>query len=276
MIGAFAAPTRSNRGEGAPVWWETAVVYQMYVRSFADSNGDGVGDLAGIRSRLPYLAALGVDAIWLTPCYPSPQHDHGYDVADYFDIEPDYGDLDEFDALVAGGPSDRPPGPDGRGPEPLQLGPPVVPRGAGAPPGSRRHASGSTSATAEAPHGDEPPNNWPAIFGGSAWTRVDEPDGSPGQWYLALFTPAQPDFDWNHPDVVDHFDRVLRFWFDRGVDGFRVDSVTVVGKAPGLPDPRRTRCPPVGAGSVDITVRLPARRPRGVAPLAPRGRRLRG
>ena len=100
MTGAFDAPDRSNMGGSAPAWWETAVVYQVYVRSFADSNDDGIGDLAGIRSRLPYLAALGIDAIWLNPCYPSPQVDHGYDVADYFDIEPDYGDLGEFDALV--------------------------------------------------------------------------------------------------------------------------------------------------------------------------------
>ena len=100
VICAFHPPDRRNTIDGAPAWWETAVVYQLYVRSFADSNDDGIGDLAGIRSRLPYLADLGIDAIWLNPCYPSPQADHGYDVADYFDIEPDYGDLDEFDALV--------------------------------------------------------------------------------------------------------------------------------------------------------------------------------
>ena len=222
-------------GGSAPAWWETAVVYQVYVRSFADSNDDGIGDLAGIRSRLPYLAALGIDAIWLNPCYPSPQVDHGYDVADYFDIDPDYGDLGEFDALVR---EARAIG--------IRIMMDVVPNhcssehawfreALAAGRGSRARArfyfrDGRGAA------GDEPPNNWQAIFGGSAWTRVDEPDGSPGQWYLALFTPAQPDFDWNHPDVVDHFDRMLRFWFDRGVEGFRADSVTVVGKAPGLPD----------------------------------------
>ncbi len=206
MIGAFAAPTRSNRGEGAPVWWETAVVYQVYVRSFADSNDDGVGDLAGIRSRLPYLAALGIDAIWLTPCYPSPQADHGYDVADYFDIEPDYGDLGEFDALVR---SARAIG--------IRIMMDVVPNHCSSDHAWFREAlaAGRGSRARErfyfrdgrGTRGDEPPNNWQAIFGGSAWARVDEPDGSPGQWYLALFTPAQPDFDWNHPDVVDHFDR---------------------------------------------------------------------
>ena len=235
MTGAFAAPTRSNNSDDARAWWETAVVYQVYVRSFADSNDDGIGDLAGIRSRLPYLAALGIDAIWLNPCYPSPQVDHGYDVADYFDIDPDYGDLGEFDALVRAA---RTIG--------IRIMMDVVPNHCSSEHAWFREAlaAGRGSRARErfyfrdgrGPGGDEPPNNWQAIFGGSAWTRIDEPDGSPGQWYLALFTPAQPDFDWNHPDVVDHFDRMLRFWFDRGVEGFRADSVTVVGKAPGLPD----------------------------------------
>ena len=235
VTGAFDAPDRSNMGGSAPAWWETAVVYQVYVRSFADSNDDGIGDLAGIRSRLPYLADLGIDAIWLNPCYPSPQVDHGYDVADYFDIEPDYGDLGEFDALVR---EARAIG--------IRIMMDVVPNHCSSEHAWFREALAAGRGSSERERfyfrdgrgaaGDEPPNNWQAIFGGSAWTRVDEPDGSPGQWYLALFTPAQPDFDWNHPDVVDHFDRMLRFWFDRGVEGFRADSVTVVGKAPGLPD----------------------------------------
>ena len=180
-----AAPTRSNTVDGTPAWWETAVVYQLYVRSFADSNDDGIGDLAGIRSRLPYLADLGIDAIWLNPCYPSPQADHGYDVADYFDIEPDYGDLDEFDALVARGAARIG----------IRIMMDVVPNhcssehawfraALAAPPGQRRTRA-VLLPRRSGPGGDEPPNNWQAIFGGSAWTRVDEPDGSPGQWYLA-------------------------------------------------------------------------------------------
>ena len=257
VICAFRAPTRSNMVNGALPWWETAVVYQLYVRSFADSNDDGIGDLAGIRDRLPYLADLGIDAIWLNPCYPSPQTDHGYDVADYFAIEPDYGDLGEFDALVR----------DARALG-IRIMMDVVPNhcssehawfreALAAPPGSSARER-FYFRDGRGPHGDEPPNNWQAIFGGSAWTRVDEPDGSPGQWYLAVFTPAQPDLNWNHPDVVDYFDNVLRFWFDRGVDGFRVDSVTVVGKTPGLPDnelQQGAARPELGASNAHFTWR---------------------
>jgi len=257
VICAFRAPTRSNMVDGALPWWETAVVYQLYVRSFADSNDDGIGDLAGIRDRLPYLADLGIDAIWLNPCYPSPQTDHGYDVADYFAIEPDYGDLGEFDALVR----------DARALG-IRIMMDVVPNhcssehawfreALAAPPGSSARER-FYFRDGRGRHGDEPPNNWQAIFGGSAWTRVDEPDGSPGQWYLAVFTPAQPDLNWNHPDVVDYFDNVLRFWFDRGVDGFRVDSVTVVGKTPGLPDnelQQGAARPELGASNAHFTWR---------------------
>ena len=221
-------------------WWADAVVYQLYVRSYSDSGSDGIGDLGGIRKRLGHLARLGVDAIWLNPCYPSPQHDHGYDVSDYFSIEPDYGDLAEFDALVH----------DAR-----QLGikilMDVVPNHC-----SWDHewfrqavAAGRGSVERErfyfaegrGPDGDEPPNNWLAIFGGPTWTRVTEPDGSAGQWYLHVFTPQQPDLNWNHADVADMFDRMLTFWFDRGVEGFRADAVTVAGKTPGLPDADTTQ-----------------------------------
>jgi alpha-glucosidase len=216
-------------------WWRDAVVYQLYVRSFGDANGDGAGDLQGVIERLDHLGDLGVDAVWLTPCYPSPQHDHGYDVADYFDIEPMYGTLDTFDQLVAAA--------HGRGIRVLMD---VVPNHCSdqhrwfqaalhAAPGSRersrfwfRDGRGDT--------GELPPNNWRAVFGGPAWSRVVEPDGTPGQWYLHTFTPWQPDFNWHDDDVVEHFERVLTFWFDRGVDGFRVDAVTVVGKHPDLPD----------------------------------------
>ena len=227
----------------SPTWWRTAVVYQVYVRSMADGNGDGIGDLAGIVSRLDYLAELGVDAIWLTPCFPSPQRDHGYDVADYFDIEPAYGTLATFDALVA----------DARG-HGIKILMDVVPNHC-----SNQHAWFQAALAAapgsaererfyfrdgKGPDGDEPPNNWRALFGGPAWTRIAEADGSPGQWYLHFFTPWQPDWNLQNHDVREQFADVLRFWFDRGVEGFRCDAVTVAGKAPGLPDQ-----PPVPPGT---------------------------
>ena len=227
-------PDSSSAALVAP-WWSDAVVYQLYVRSFADSNGDGIGDLAGIRSRLGYLQRLGVDAIWLNPCYPSPQHDHGYDVSDYFDIEPAYGDLAEFDRLIA----------DARA-HGIKVLMDVVPNHCSSEHAWFREAvaAGRGSAARErfwfregkGDAGAEPPNNWQSIFGGSAWTRLVEPDGLPGQWYLHLFDSRQPDLNWNHPDVGDHFDEMLRFWFDRGVEGIRADAVTVAGKADGLPD----------------------------------------
>jgi alpha-glucosidase len=223
-------------------WWRDAVVYQLYVRSFGDANGDGAGDLGGIIERLDHLGDLGVDAVWLTPCYPSPQHDHGYDVADYFDIEPMYGTLDTFDELVRAA--------HGRGIRVLMD---VVPNHCSdqhewfqaalrAAPGSRER-SRFWFRDGRGERGEQPPNNWRAVFGGPAWSRVVEPDGTPGQWYLHTFTPWQPDFNWHNPDVVDHFEQMLTFWFDRGVDGFRIDAVTVVGKHPDLPD-----APPPGDG----------------------------
>ena len=216
-------------------WWNDAVVYQVYVRSFADADGDGRGDLQGIIDRLDHLADLGVDAVWLCPCFPSPQRDHGYDVADYFDIEPTYGDLATFDRLVVAA-----------GERGIRVMLDVVPNHCSsqhawfqaalrAPRGSRERER-FYFRDGRGEHGELPPNNWTAIFGGSAWTRVTEPDGSPGQWYLHVFTPWQPDFNWDDHEVQQHFDDVLRFWFDRGVAGFRVDAVSVVGKAEGLPD----------------------------------------
>lgn len=224
----------------SPPWWRSAVVYQVYVRSFADGDGDGIGDLHGIIERLDHLAALGVDALWLTPSYPSPQIDHGYDVADYFDIDPMFGDLAAFDQLIV----------DARhlGIKVLMD---VVPNHCSsqhewfqaalrASPGSpERRRFYFRDGRGE--HGELPPNNWRSVFGGIAWNRITEADGMPGQWYLHTFDPSQPDFDWDSADVVDMFDRMLTFWFDRGVEGFRVDAVTVAGKAPGLPD-----APPVG------------------------------
>jgi len=200
-------------------FWDDAVVYQLYVRSFADSDGDGVGDLGGVIERLGHIARLGADAIWLNPCYPSPQTDHGYDIADYRGINPQYGSLGTFDRLVAEAHA--------RG---LRILMDLVPNHC-----SDRHPW-FTAALAAGPgsperarfvfrdgRGDEPPNNWRSVFGGPAWTRVTEPDGTPGQWYLHLFAREQPDFDWRHASVVAEFDDVLRFWFDRGVDGFRID-----------------------------------------------------
>ncbi len=195
------------------------MVYQLYVRSFADSDGDGVGDLDGVIRRLGHIAGLGADAIWLNPCYPSPQADHGYDIADYRAVNPEYGSLETFDRLVAEAHA--------RG---LRILMDLVPNHC-----SERHPW-FTAALAAGPgsperarfvfrdgRGDEPPNNWQSVFGGPAWTRVTEPDGTPGQWYLHLFTREQPDFDWRNAEVIAFFDDVLRFWFDRGVDGFRID-----------------------------------------------------
>jgi alpha-glucosidase len=237
--------------DSANHWWQDAVVYQVYVRSFADSNGDGVGDLAGIRTRMDYLAALGVDAIWLNPCYPSPQRDHGYDVADYFSIHDEYGDLAEFDALLADARTHG-----------IKLLMDLVPNhcsndhewfkaALAAPAESAERArfyfrDGKPSQDGVDPHGS-PPNNWMAAFGGSAWTRVGDNDP---QWYLGTFTPHQPDFDHTNTDVQEMFASVFDFWFDRGVEGFRVDAISPVGKHPDLPDQ-----PPVppGTGLLQIT-----------------------
>jgi alpha-glucosidase len=211
-------------------WWRSAVIYQVYVRSFADGNGDGVGDLAGIRARLPYLADLGVDALWLNPWYPSPMVDAGYDVADYRDIDPAFGTLAGAEALIGQAHAAG-----------LRIIIDIVPNHC-----SSAHpwfveavASGPGSAARElfwfrpgtGPDGARPPNNWTSIFGGPAWTRVAD-----GQWYLHLFAPEQPDFNWGNPKVREEFEDILRFWFDRGADGVRVDSVAVVVKDPELAD----------------------------------------
>jgi alpha-glucosidase len=216
-------------------WWRTAVIYQVYPRSFADSNGDGVGDLAGIRQRLDALAELGVDAVWLSPFMTSPQRDAGYDVADYCDVDPLFGTLADFDDLLAGA-HDRglrvivdlvPNHTSSEHPwfiEALAAGPESPERA--------RYLFREGRGTA----GELPPNNWTSVFGGPAWTRITEADGTPGPWYLHLFDSSQPDLDWSNPWVRDRFREILRFWLDRGVDGFRVDVAHGMIKADGLPD----------------------------------------
>ena len=211
------------------------MIYQIYPRSWADGNGDGVGDLPGITSRLPYLRDLGVDAVWLSPFYVSPQADAGYDVADYRDIDPIFGTLADADTLLATAHDLG-----------LKVIVDLVPNHS-----SDEHAwfqaalaAGPGSAERErywfrdgrGPDGDLPPNNWLCVFGGQAWTRVKNADGTDGQWYLHLFDPKQPDFNWDNPQVRAEFEDVLRFWLDRGVDGFRVDVANALIKEAGLPD----------------------------------------
>ena len=209
-------------------WWETAVVYQVYIRSFADDNGDGIGDIAGLRSRLPYLAALGVDAVWINPWYPSPMADAGYDVADYRDIEPSYGTLAEADALIADAHSLG-----------IKVLLDIVPNHTSDQHGWFQAALASESGARDrylfrpgsGAHGELPPNDWQSVFGGPAWTRLAD-----DSWYLHLFAPGQPDLNWSHPDVRAEFEKVLAFWFDKGVDGFRIDVAHGLVKADGLPD----------------------------------------
>src|SRR3954468_22125493 len=206
-------------------WWRTAVVYQVYLRPCADSNGDGIGDLAGLRSRLPYLAWLGVDALWINPHYPSGGADGGYDVIDYRAVDPDYGDVADPEALGADAPRRR-----------LKVVLDVVPNHT-----SDRHPwfqaalADPDSPEAQryhfAPPSDEPPNNWQSLFGGPAWSRT--PDG---RWYLHLFAPEQPDLNWRNPDVAADFEKTLRFWLDRGVSGFRVAVAYGLFKDPQLRD----------------------------------------
>jgi alpha-glucosidase len=214
---------------GVHAWWEDAVVYEVYPRSFADSNGDGVGDLNGVRSRLPYLVELGIDAIWLTPFYPSPLADGGYDVSDYCAVDPRLGTLDDFDALVKGSATHD-----------IRVIVDIVPNhcsaqhplfkaalaaGPGSPERARfifREGRGD---------GTLPPNNWGSAFGGSAWTQVAD-----GQWYLHLFDSSQPDWNWHNPFVPAFFRDVIRFWLDRGAAGLRVDVANSIFKDPDLPD----------------------------------------
>jgi alpha-glucosidase len=223
-------PISTGNTPPPPPWWATAVFYQVYPRSFRDGNGDGIGDLIGLRESLPYLFELGVDALWLSPFYRSPMADGGYDVSDPCDVDPMFGTLEDFDQLVTTTHAHG-----------MRITVDIVPNHV-----SEQHPwfQAALAARPASPEralfifrdgrgadGELPPNNWPSQFGGPAWARV--PDG---QWYMHLFAPEQPDLDWTNPAVPAEFARILRFWLDRGVDGFRIDVAHGMAKPPGLPD----------------------------------------
>lgn len=230
----------STPGSDLGAWWASAVVYQIYPRSFADGNGDGMGDLPGVAARLPYLKKLGVDAVWLSPFYKSPQADAGYDVADYRQVDQMFGSLDDFDDMLQ---------------QAHSLGMKVIvdlvpnhtsdehiwfQEALATGPGSRERDRyifrPGKDEVAGSGDGNIAPNNWKSIFGGPAWTRTANPDGTPGDWYLHLFDTKQPDLNWDNPEVQEEMRSVLRFWLDRGVDGFRVDVAHGMVKEAGLPD----------------------------------------
>ena len=211
-------------------WWRHAVVYQVYIRSFKDGNGDGTGDIAGLRARLGYLRDLGVDAIWVNPWYVSPLHDGGYDVADYRQIDPRFGTLEDAEAFIAEA-----------GDQGIRVLVDLVPNhtswehrwfkaalaaGPGSPERDRYHF-----APGRGRDGSEPPSDWQSVFGGSAWERVED-----GEWYLHLFDVSQPDLNWQNPEVRSHMLDVLRFWLDRGAAGFRVDVAHSLAKDHDYPD----------------------------------------
>lgn len=215
--------------ESSLKWWHKAVLYQVYLRSFADANDDGVGDIAGLISRLPYIKELGVDAVWISPWYASPMLDGGYDIRDYVDTDPLFGSLEDVQILIDAC---------------HRLGLRVVldfvanhcssqhpwfQSALSSPVGSKER-DWFYFKDGQGQGGDEPPNDWKSIFGGSAWTRTQNLDGSPGQWYFHLFDSSQPDLNWKNEEVLKQFDEILRFWFDRGVDGCRLDAVSAIGK----------------------------------------------
>lgn len=216
-------------------WWRSAVIYQIYPRSFADGNGDGMGDLKGVTARLDSLVELGIDAIWFSPFMLSPQKDAGYDITDYKQIDPLFGNLDDFDEMLKAA--------NAKG---IRIIVDMVPN----------HSSdqnplfqAALKASPGSPERDmyifrdgkgflkrKNPNNWPSVFGGSTWTRIREANGKKGQYYLHIFDSSQPDFNWENPKVQEYFDDILRFWLDRGVAGFRVDVAHGLIKRAGLPD----------------------------------------
>ncbi|SFB09800.1 alpha-glucosidase [Azotobacter beijerinckii] len=226
---AYAASTQA--AQSGAEWWRNAVIYQVYPRSFADGNGDGMGDMAGITSRLPYLARLGVNAVWLSPFYRSPQTDGGYDVADYRAVDPLFGTLGDFERLLKDAHERS-----------MKVIVDLVPNHTSdehawfqtalkSPPGSAERAR-YIFRDGRGENGELPPNNWQSVFGGQAWSRA------PGdkQWYLHLFDSKQPDLNWDNPQVRTEFEDIIRFWLKRGVDGFRVDVAQGLVKASGLPD----------------------------------------
>jgi alpha-glucosidase len=211
-------------------WWRHAAVYQVYIRSFKDGNADGTGDIAGLRSRLPYLRDLGVDGVWINPWYVSPLLDGGYDVADYRQIDPRFGTLEEATEFIAEAQRHG-----------IRVLVDLVPNhtswehrwfkealaaGPGSPARQRYHFL-----PGRGPDGSEPPSDWKAVFGGSAWEQVED-----GEWYLHLFDVSQPDLNWQHPEVRSHMRDVLRFWLDRGAAGFRVDVAHSLAKDHTYPD----------------------------------------
>ncbi len=219
----------------AAEWWRTSVIYQIYPRSFADADGDGLGDLKGITSRLDSLSSLGIDAIWFSPFFKSPQKDAGYDISDYRLIDPIFGTNEDFEVLLAKAKSLG-----------IRIIVDIVPNHTSdqhewfqaalkAAPGSEERAYYHFK-EGKGENGELPPNNWQSIFGGPAWSRITEADGSLGQWYLHLFDSSQPDLNWENPAIADEFDEILRFWLKKGVDGFRVDVAHGMVKRAGLPD----------------------------------------
>ncbi|MFM1995572.1 MAG: hypothetical protein RLZZ610_1089 [Actinomycetota bacterium] len=219
----------------SPEWWRTAVIYQIYPRSFADGNGDGIGDLVGTTSRLESLKSLGIDAIWFSPFFKSPQKDAGYDVADYKTIDPLFGTNEEFYELIEKAHSLG-----------LRIIVDIVPNHSSdqhelfqaalkAAPGSPERDM-YVFRDGKGENGELPPNNWESVFGDVAWTRITEADGTPGQWYLHIFDSSQPDFNWENPKVIELFEDIFSFWLDKGVDGFRIDVAHGLVKEVGLPD----------------------------------------
>lgn len=227
---AERATERNNTKVNDTPWWRRGVVYQVYVRSFADGNGDGTGDINGLRTRLPYLQQLGIDAIWINPWYRSPLADGGYDVADYRDIEPRYGSLSDAEHLIAEAHdhgikviADLVPNHTSEQHAWFQE---AIAAPIGDPSRARYHIREGRGAD-----GSEAPTDWTSVFGGPAWSRL--PDG---QWYLHLFAPEQPDLNWENPEVRAEFEAILRFWLDRGIDGFRIDVAHGLVKDPAFPD----------------------------------------